>query len=243
MNSLLAQDRKGLYDHYDTSICYYVKVPSKIITNKAIIVCPGGGYTYVSILHEGIEAAKYLSELGFDLYVLHYRISNAEKKFYYPSQLEDVHALYSMIQFSYEKIGIIGFSAGGHLAGMFLTQKNVQLDFGILIYPVISSDSSIWHRGSFKSLLGDNYKTLTTEDFSVDKRIHVNTPPLFFLHAKDDMVVPYQNSVRAYEASKLFKDKSELHLFDKGGHGFGMREIKFEIQVWKELLKNWLKQF
>lgn len=237
------QQKQMLYsDRSDTTQGYYLFYPSTKPNGKAIVVCPGGGYDHVSMNHEGIGAAVWLNEQGFDVYVLHYRVSKKEAVFRHPSQLNDVKQIANTIKATYKEWGIMGFSAGGHLAGMYLTEKKCKADFGILIYPVISTDSLIWHRGSFRSLFGNDYRTKATAAFSIDKRITKKTAPIWIVHCKDDKAVPFQNAVLVYEASKKYQSKTTLQLFEKGGHGFGMRPVNSDTDIWKQQLINWLKQ-
>jgi acetyl esterase/lipase len=193
--------------------------------------------------HEGKMVGEWLSGLGYDVFVLRYRVSTKEEKFYYPTQLNDVKALVRIVQKKYKTFGVMGFSAGGHLAGSYLTDKKNKAAFGILMYPVISTDSSFWHRGSFNNLLGPDYRNLATEQYSIDKNISKKTPPLFFVHTVDDKTVPVKNSEVAFEASRLYQPLSELHIYEKGGHGFGMRPVNDALAVWKDKLQEWLKHF
>ncbi len=239
-----AQQKTYLYpSSKDTSQGYYLTYAAANPNHKAIIVCPGGGYTHVAMDHEGKMVGEWLSGLGYDVYVIHYRVSIKDQKFYYPTQLNDVKEVARMVGKKYKTFGVMGFSAGGHLAGSYLTDKKNQASFGILMYPVISTDSSFWHRGSFNSLLGPDYRNLATGKFSVDKNISKKTPPLFFVHCTDDKAVPAKNSEVAFAASTKFQPLSELHLYEQGGHGFGMRPVNKELSKWQEALKDWLKNF
>jgi acetyl esterase/lipase len=240
----MAQSRTYLYTSAsDTTQGYYLSFTNAAKATKAILICPGGGYGHVAMNHEGVQMAQWLNTLGFDAYVLHYRVSSEREKFYYPSQLNDVTAAMHQLSEKYKTVGLLGWSAGGHLAGTYVTAAINKADFGILLYPVISTDTGYWHKGSFQNLLGPAFSKLLPDSFSVDKRITKKTPPLWLMHCKDDKAVPYQNSVLAFEASKPYQTKTELHLFETGGHGFGMRPVNAATDEWKTLLANWLQQF
>jgi acetyl esterase/lipase len=207
----------------------------------AVIICPGGGYSNVSMDHEGIAVAKWLNTLGVDAYVLRYRVTNDDFIYRYPAPLEDVQNTFRQIGKRHKKTGIMGFSAGGHLAGLALTEMGTEFAFGVLIYPVITSNPAYWHQGSFESLLGkDKLQTPLANAVSIENRINENTPPLFLLHCKDDDGVSCQNSLLAYEASIRFNTISALHLYEKGGHGFGMNALRTDASDWLLVLQQWL---
>jgi acetyl esterase/lipase len=241
----IAQNKIFLYNNSaikDTSQGYYIeyKVPN---ATTAIIICPGGGYTKVAIEHEGKDVATWFNKLGVDAYVLHYRVTNNTQQFLYPTQVYDINTLYKIISKNYKSLGIMGSSAGGHLAGTAITNGKMKFNFAVLLYPVISTDTTIWHRGSFKALLGDDYRSLANDFFSIDKRINKKTPPILFIHCKDDKTVPYQNSELAFIQSSKFKPQSKLLLYENGKHGFGMRPLKTDAANWTEEMKSWLQAF
>jgi len=208
----------------------------------AMLVIPGGGYAHVAMNHEGIDVAKWMNSMGIDAYVLRYRVNSAMGEHHYPDQLNDVKEAMKVVRKTrYKQIGVMGFSAGGHLAGTYLTEKNQKASFGILIYPVITTDSLYRHKGSFINLLGKEAGTNPSPAFSIDKRVTKKTPPLWLLHTKDDKTVPYQNSTLLYDAAKVYEPQTKLTLFDKGSHGFGMRTLPHETEQWKALLATWIK--
>ncbi len=207
----------------------------------AVLVVPGGGYTHVAMNHEGRDVATWLNGMGIDAYVLRYRVTSPLGVHHYPDQLNDVKAAMKIVQqTSYKKTGILGFSAGGHLSGTYLTEKKQQADFGILMYPVITGDSAFRHNGSFKALTGDTVLKADYPEFSVNKRVTKKTPPVFLVHTKEDRTVKYQNSVLLYDALKPFQPQSELHLYEKGPHGFGMRPVNADTDTWKALCSEWI---
>lgn len=238
-----AQNKIYLYKNVTDSTQGYYKTYTVNNATVAVIVCPGGGYTNVAMSHEGDDVAAWWNKQGIDAYVLHYRVSTKTEKFFYPTQINDVEALYKIVKKNYKKIGIMGSSAGGHLAGTAATSSNMKFKFSVLLYPVISTDSSIWHRGSFKSLLGEDYRSLANSNFSIDKRINKKTPPILFIHCKDDKTVPFQNSEVAFEQSIKFQPQSKLLLYENGKHGFGMRPLKTDAEYWTEEMKKWVVQF
>ena len=234
--------------------------PSIEADNKAaILICPGGGYTNLAVNHEGYDIAKAFAEIGVTAFVLKYRLPNdscMNNKEWVP--LMDAQAAMKYIRnnahkygINQNKIGVIGFSAGGHLASTLTTQFQWNLnddgsktsarpDFAILGYPVISMTDEITHMGSRNKLLGKNPSTANKEQFSSEKQISKQTPPCFIFHAKDDNTVPFENSLRMKAALDAEKIPAQLLLMDEGGHGFGLHNSKSTIQ-WFEEMKVWLQ--
>jgi acetyl esterase/lipase len=242
---LMAQEKIYLYPNdTDTAQGYlliYKAERNAQTIPAAMLVIPGGGYSHVAMNHEGIDVAKWMNSLGLDAYVLRYRVNSAKGEHHYPDQLNDVKEAMKIVRKTkYENIGVMGFSAGGHLAGTYLTEKKQKATFGILIYPVITTDSLYRHKGSFIALLGKEAGINPSPSFSIDKRVTKKTPQLWLTHTRDDKTVPYQNSMLAFEASKKYQPASELHLYEKGGHGFGMREITTDAKAWKDELQQWM---
>lgn len=207
----------------------------------AVIVCPGGGYGRLAMTHEGYDVAKRFAEAGIAAFVLKYRLPNdacmEDKK---TGPLQDAQqAIYLVRKNAREwgidpaKIGIMGFSAGGHLAATASTQfnrtmvknpENISLrpDFSMLIYPVISFSDLLTHGGSRTNLIGNPAAPQLIEQFSNEKQITKATPPAFLVHAADDQAVPVGNSLAYAEALISFQTPVQLHVFPAGGHGFGM---------------------
>jgi acetyl esterase/lipase len=227
---------------------------------KSVIICPGGGYSILASGHEGVDVAKVLNELGVTAFVLKYRIPSdrtAIDKSIAP--LQDAQQAIRLVRknaqkwgFKADKIGIMGFSAGGHLAATATTHfaekadlssqdtTSVRPDFSILIYPVISFDSTITHKGSRNNLIGEKPTAEMTRKFSNELQITPQTPPTFLVHAGDDGAVPVENSIRFYQNCIKNKVPAEMHLYAKGGHGFGMNNKTTEDK-WMERLAVWLK--
>ena len=219
----------------------------------AILIFPGGGYTNLSIDKEGFKVAKWLNSLGITAYVLKYRLPSdkiMEDKTIGP--LQDAQEAMRFIrrnankwQLNTEKIGVIGFSAGGHLASTLATHYNdivykvsdsvsAKPDFSILIYPVISMEETITHKGSKNRLLGTTPSEELIEKYSNEKQIDSLTSPTYIVHAIDDKSVPVENSIQYFLALKQHNIPSEIHLYQKGSHGFGLGK---EVSS-----KNWTKQ-
>ncbi len=232
-------------------------IPAKP-NGTAVIICPGGGYSILAIDHEGYAVAKKFNEIGVTAFVLKYRPPSSQiMKEPEKGPLQDAQqAIYivrksaSKYKLDTQKIGIMGFSAGGHLAVTASTQFNDVLiknkedislkpDFSILIYPVISFVKN-QHQGSANNLLGKNPKEKELKYFSGELNISTDTPPAFLIHASDDEGVPVANSVQYYEAMIAQKRPVEMHLYQQGGHGFGLNNSKAK-DLWFERCVNWLK--
>ena len=232
--------------------------PSKP-NGMSVIICPGGGYGRLAIDHEGVEVAKAFNQIGITGFVLKYRLPNdsiMNDKTTGP--LQDAQQAIRMVRqqaaawgLNPSKIGIMGFSAGGHLAATAATHfsvmadastkdtSSVRPDFAILIYPVISFDDSITHKGSKTNLVGKNATAENTKLFSNELQVTKNSPPAFLVHAGDDATVPVENSIRYYQACIKNKVPAEMHLYPKGGHGFGMNN-KTTTDKWFDRLINWM---
>jgi len=230
------------------------------MTGMAVIICPGGGYERLAYDHEGIEIAQKLNEYGITGIVLKYRLPNdtimREKK---NGPLADAQEAMRLVrrhanewQLNSNKIGVAGFSAGGHLASTLSTKYLDQIypsdttsarpDFSILVYPVISMDAKICHSGSRKKLLGTNPDGELCKQFSGEMLVNADTPPAFLVHASDDPSVPVQNSIVYFDALNKYKIPSELHIYQKGGHGFGLAKDKGTTADWFQSCIAWLKE-
>ncbi|HEY6503406.1 MAG TPA: alpha/beta hydrolase [Chitinophagaceae bacterium] len=224
----------------------------------AIIICPGGGYGILAASHEGADVARLFNEWGITAFVLKYRLPDdtimIDKKI---GPLQDAQRALQLVRenaatwnIDTTRIGIMGFSAGGHLAATASTHfskavienaNNISLrpDFSILIYPVISFTDSLAHMGSRNNLVGKNPSVKDIMEYSNEMQVTAQTPPAFLVHASDDKGVKAGNSVKYYEALLKNNVPAELHLYQKGGHGFGLNN-KTTSDKWMERLKNWL---
>ncbi|RTQ50741.1 alpha/beta hydrolase [Hymenobacter gummosus] len=222
----------------------------------AIVICPGGGYARLSIDHEGYDVARRLAEWGITAFVLKYRLPNAESQLdKSTAPLMDAQQALRLVrqqsaEYGIRRAGIMGFSAGGHLASTAATSAPVtreglfsatpsRPDFQILIYPVISFSDSLMHAGSRTNLLGTTPAAQQIRRYSNELQVSARTPPTFLVHAQDDKTVKVQNSLRFYEACLHHRVPVEMHLYPQGGHGFGLHN-KTTKDDWMERLRNWL---
>lgn len=231
--------------------------PDSVASGTAVIICPGGGYRALVIEREGYRVAKALTEQGVAAFVLKYRLPSDETM---PDKttgpLQDAQqAIRRVRQFAArwsidpEKVGVMGFSAGGHLAASAGTHFNQALiqadsislrpDFMVLVYPVISLTHSLGHRGSRERLLGSNPSPEQVRYFSNELQVTANTPPTLLLHAGDDRKVKVANSIRFYEALQSQGVPATLHLYPDGGHGFHAGSAKDD---WFAQCVRWMRQ-
>jgi acetyl esterase/lipase len=235
--------------------------PKDKANGTAIIICPGGGYGRLAIDHEGYDVAAWLNTLGITAVLLKYRLPSdliMQDKTIGP--LQDAQEAIRIVRRNArewnvhpDKIGIMGFSAGGHLASTASTHYNDKVydakdaisarpDFSILLYPVISMNSTLTHGGSRQNLLGNHPSEELVTRFSNELQVTKDTPPAFLVHATDDGAVPIQNSINYYLALKNNNIPAELHLYEKGGHGFGLGRSQGTESTWPETCKIWLKE-
>jgi acetyl esterase/lipase len=235
-------------------------LPKEIKQNQtAIVILPGGGYTHLAFDKEGTKVAEWLNTLGIAAFVLKYRLPNdliMTNKVVGP--LQDAQEAIRIVRLNAKiwnidpnKIGIMGFSAGGHLASTLSTHYDDRVyetsskisarpGFSLLIYPVISMQNDITHKGSQTSLLGQNPSQQDIDNFSNEKKVTSQTPPAFLVHATDDGAVMAENSVNYYLALKKNGVTAELHLYEKGGHGFGLG-VNDTSKFWTNACEEWLK--
>ncbi|HNP22844.1 MAG TPA: alpha/beta hydrolase [Panacibacter sp.] len=225
----------------------------------AVVICPGGGYSILAAGHEGNDFAMGFAEVGVTAFVLRYRLPNdacMTNKAYVPL-MDAQQAIYYVRKHAQEygidtnKVGIMGFSAGGHLAASAevhfndpvrkeLAGENLRPDFAILGYPVISFREGIGHMGSRDNLIGKTPTEDATHYFSNEEQVTAKTPPTFLVHASDDAAVIPDNSILFYQALVKNKVPAELHIYERGGHGFGMVNPTTKEQWFKRCL-NWMK--
>ena len=225
----------------------------------AVLIFPGGGYQHLAIDKEGTKVAQWLNSLGIAAFVVKYRLPNDKiMKNKNVGPLQDAQEAMRYVRqnaakynIDANKIGIIGFSAGGHLASTLATHYDDKVyestskisarpDFSLLIYPVISMQNDITHKGSQISLLGDNASQALIDSFSNEKKVTSQTPPTFLIHATDDKTVLPENSINYYLALKKNNVPAELHIYEKGGHGFGLG-VKDTSKFWTRDCEEWLK--
>ena len=223
----------------------------------AVIICPGGGYSVVVYQVEGIRAAKEFAKNGVAAFVLKYRLPNdstmTDKKI---GPLQDAQQAIKIVRenalkwnIDINKIGIMGFSAGGHLASTAAThfkkaviensnKTNLRPDFLILIYPVISMQDSLTHPDSRNKLLGGNPSKEIIDLFSNELQVDADTPPAYITHAGDDKLVDTGNSIFFYEQLRHYNIPAELHIYPRGNHGFVLRQ---KTENWIAPIINWMK--
>lgn len=260
-----AQEKIALYEseipnHVDSQLeesekpYFFVYKPDREKDkNCAVLVIPGGGYGGVAIDHEGHDVAKELIRAGYTAFVLRYRLpSDASMKDKKWGPLQDAQTALFRIrnEYGFKKAGILGFSAGGHLAGTLLTlyekpkivntsKDDIKPDFGALLYPVVTMEDLYTHKGSKKNLIGDNASQEVIDLFSVEKNIDADTPPLFIMHAKDDAAVPFSNSTMLVEALDKANVPHKLFVYEEGGHGFGLNNST-SPEKWMDALLTWI---
>ncbi len=230
-------------------------------TGTAVLICPGGGYGYLAYDKEGVDIARWLNASGVTAFILKYRLPGEGHKNGRDVPLQDAQRAMRMIrsgarQWNIEpqKIGVMGFSAGGHLASMLGTcfdrevyppQDSVDTisarpDFMVLLYPVISMDSAITHSGSRENLLGRSPNADVIKNYSGDLQVTSSTPPTFIALASDDTAVIPENSLCFYRALLASGVPAELHAFQQGGHGFCIRNARGPVSRWTGLCEHWL---
>lgn len=229
-----------------------VYLPSKPnATGQAMIICPGGGYQYLAYDWEGEDIAKLLNAHGIAGIVLKYRLPSPASSIYpYKTPLLDAQQAIRLTRenaakwnIDPHKVGIIGFSAGGHLASTAGTHfdEETRPDFMALIYPVISMKEEITHMGSRNNLLGKNPSQELINLYSNELQVSDATPPTFLVHATDDGGVLVENSLRMYEALKNHHVSAEMHVYPYGGHGFALATGKGYLATWSDRLLDWLR--
>ena len=251
---------------FDTTAPFMDYYPSKNPSpgKTAVLICPGGSYTHLAWDKEGVLPAKFFNENGIDAFVLRYRLNNDKQEGHrYPAQYNDATRAMRIIRsrgkewgIDPAKLGIMGFSAGGHLASTVTTMLikgnpeavdplerwDTRPAFAILVYPVITMDTEFTHRMSREMLLGKNPDASTANAVSTEKRVSATTPPVMLLHADDDKAVPPQNSVVFYEALKKYAVPASMFIFDHGGHGFGMAVNDPVLSQWPKLCLQWMQK-
>ncbi|HET9571243.1 MAG TPA: alpha/beta hydrolase [Bacteroidales bacterium] len=228
------------------SMRFYPADPSKN-TGVTILICPGGGYIREAAVHEGTQFGEWLSKQGINAFILKYRLPN--KHAYIP--LKDAQQAMQIIRsrsaewkLNPSKIGVSGFSAGGHLASTLGTHfdKSNRPDFMILFYPVVSMQESVTHAGSRENLLGLGYRKDSVNYYSNELQVTKDTPPTLLFLSGDDGSVPPQNSIDFYLALQKFKVPASMYIFPEGGHGWGFHETFRYHETWKGLYIDWLKE-
>ena len=244
----------------------HVTVPSLTLFNPKVayngitlLIVPGGGYVRVVIDKEGVEAAEWFTERGFAAAVLRYRLpadgwtNGADAPVHDAMRAMRLLRAHPRKGVSSSRVGIIGFSAGGHLSGRLITEPNLTYakrddaddllarpDFAVLMYPVIATSGQHAHSGSAQQLLNSGVRGSDLHRYAPNLNVGPQTPPTMLVHAADDTSVPVENSLLMYDALRKASVRSELHVFDSGGHGFGLRGVAGkDVAAWPTLVQNW----
>jgi acetyl esterase/lipase len=225
----------------------------------AVIVCPGGAYARLSSNHEGRQVAGYLNSLGMAAFVLRYRLG---PRYHHPIELHDAQRAIRTLRshatdwhLDPARIGIMGFSAGGHLAMSASTifdagnpraadpidRVSSRPDFAVLGYPVISMTAPWTHQGSKKNLLGDDPDPALAKQLSGELAVTKETPPTFIFQTNEDTVVPAENSLQYFLALRQAGVPAEMHVFEKGPHGVGLANDSVSLSPWSGLLATWMR--
>lgn len=248
---------KGLSKVSNPDISIFL-ADSTSLNAPSVIILPGGGYSHLAINKEGYKVAHWLNSVGISAFVLKYRMpTDKTMKNKTVGPLQDAQEAIRIVRrnakkwnLNPNKIGVLGFSAGGHLASTLSTHYDDKVytpsdkttarpDFSILIYPVISMNEGITHNGSKNNLLGKKPSVALIEKYSNEKQIDTQTPPTFLVHATDDTVVPVENSINYYLSLKNNKIPAEMHIYENGGHGFGLGIDETNIN-WPEACTKWM---
>lgn len=248
----------GTEDRDRPSLTIYLPA-SERATGSAVVVCPGGGYGGLATGHEGKDIADWLLSQGVAAFVLKYRLG---PRYHHPAPLQDAQRALRMVRsraaewgVDPHRIGIWGFSAGGHLASTAGTHFNegkadaadaiervsCRPDFMILSYPVITMTTPYTHTGSRNNLLGRDPDPKLVEELSNEKQVTDKTPPTFLFHTSADTAVPPENSALFYLALCKAKVPAELHIYVNGRHGVGLAPTDPVLSTWKERLADWMK--
>lgn len=236
-----------------------IYAPAGRRTRTAVVVYPGGGYRNLALDHEGTQIAQWLNSLGMAAFVLKYRLG---PRYHHPVQLGDaqrairlVRARAAEFRVSPNRIGIWGFSAGGHLASTAATHFDAgnpaavdpidrvssRPDFAVLSYAVISFTTEYTHKGSLANLLGDNPDPELVKLLSNELQVRADTPPVFLFHTNEDTSVPPENSVLFYLALRRQKIPAELHIYERGRHGVGLAATDATLGTWPARLADWFR--
>lgn len=239
------------------------KVASAVPT-AAVVILPGGGYHGHAMGHEGYEFADWFAKMGIQSAICTYRLrgkGNDGKGYGHPRPMQDaqraiqtLRARATELNIDPQRVGVIGFSAGGHLCSTVSThfaavdsdsedhvaRVSSRPDFSILCYPVIAFDKPYTHRGSQQNLIGTNPDPKLIEELSNERRVTKDTPPTFIFHTAEDKVVPVENSLQYYLALQANRVPSELHVFPEGRHGVGLARQLPGASKWPDLCRDWL---
>lgn len=242
-NGMTCQEENGVLYVGEPTLTVY---PATEGNGMAIVACPGGGYGKLATDHEGKDMAAWFNNQGITYAVLKYRMPNGHKEVPLSDARQAMRILrHRAGEWQLKRIGIMGFSAGGHLASTVATHfedEESHPDFQILFYPVISMDPEYTHRGTHDNLLGKQPAKEEEDDFSNELHVDGNTPPAFILHSSDDRSVPVAHSLNYYMALLRHQVPATLHIYPIGGHGWGYRDSFTYKREWTGELEKWLRE-
>ena len=224
-----------------------IYLPERDAVKTGVVVCPGGGYHALAMDHEGRQIAEWLNARGVAAFVLKYRLG---PRYHHPAPMDDVHKAIRTVReragefgIGADRIGVWGFSAGGHLASTAATHFDAATrpDFAILCYPVITFSDAYTHSGSRTNLLGDQPDPKLVELLSNEKQVTPQTPPVFLFATSDDQAVPVENSLLFYQAARKAGVPVEMHIYEHGRHGVGLAQSDPVLGSWPRRLEAWLR--
>lgn len=251
-------DVRGIINNIHNPTLTIYRPYAPMSSGAGVIVCPGGGYGVLAIDHEGEQIARWLCTIGVTAFVLKYRLP---PHYPHPTPLQDAQRAIRLVRSCAEswgvkadRIGILGFSAGGHLASTAAThfdagkvdspeaaeRQNCRPDFAVLCYPVICFSKPYCHTGSRSSLIGSNASRELVDSLSSELQVSAHTPPTFVFHSQDDKSVDPRNSIEFYLACLAHGVPAEMHLFPSGGHGYGMGNRGTSESQWPDLCARWM---
>lgn len=255
-----APGAQGNEAHDQPTLIRYL-APAETATGAAVVVCPGGGYSMLAMDHEGHQIARWLNSFGVSAYIVTYRLG--KNGYQHPIPMNDGKRAIRTVRthatdwgIDPDRIGVLGFSAGGHLASTLGThfdagnaqatdsidRANSRPDFMVLLYPVISFTEEYQHAGSRKMLLGEDADSALVASLSNETQVQEDTPPTFLVHTSEDTGVPPQNSIAFYLALHEKGIPAELHVYEKGRHGLGMGSRGSAFSSWPERCEEWMRE-
>ena len=252
-------DLAGSGPAHDAFLTVY-PADSEVSTGTGVVICPGGGYGHLAMDHEGHDVARWLNSLGVDAFILKYRHA---PEYGHPTPLRDAQRALRLVRVTseswgmdLERLGILGFSAGGHLASSAgthfewedplatdeIASQSARPDFMILLYPVISFNDDITHQGSKRNLIGENPSQQLVTLYSNELQVSTQTPPTFLMHTTEDQAVPVENSIVFYQALRKAGVDAEMHIYEKGRHGVGLAPDDPVLSSWPDRAAGWMRQ-
>lgn len=240
-----------IYKKIQTPEIWYFPSETKVEKNPAVIVIPGGGYAQLSIESEGVQIAKWLNKIGIDAFVLKHRLpANYSGSCKQRVAIEDGQAAINFIRdnsskfkINPDKLGVMGFSAGGHLASSLSNLKinDYRPNFSVLLYPVITMNPEKTNSWTFSSLFGESATQEMIVKFSNELNVDKNTPPTIIVHSDNDLSVIPENSLSYYMALRKNNISSSIHIWEDGGHGYGLGKGRGTVESWSKIVEEWMK--